>query len=136
MGIRIERPEMPTTTAPVDLLVSTAAHSLRHDVLPRIDDAFAHSRAQDAARLMECLDRRLRFSATLNTTERAEISELLGHRFADLTQAQQALVTAIEARTLDDEKLVQYLTRKAYRDEWLYAPVVELYPDRQWSPLD
>ena len=72
----------------------------------------------------------------MNDTEREEIGELLGHRFAGVTQAQQALVTAIEARTLDDEKLLQYLARKAYRDEWLYAPVVELYPDRQWSALD
>ncbi len=136
MGIRIARPEMPTTTARADLLVSTAADSLRRDVLPRVDNAFAHSRAQDAARLIECLDRRSRFSATLNDTEREEIGELLGHRFAGVTQAQQALVTAIEARTLDDEKLLQYLARKAYRDEWLYAPVVELYPDRQWSALD
>ncbi|MDG1943190.1 MAG: phosphotransferase [Halioglobus sp.] len=136
MGIRIGRPEMPTTTVPADLLGNAAAESLRRDVLPRIDNAFTRSRAEDAARLIECLDRRLRFSATLENTEREEIGELLGRRFADVAQAQQALVTVIGARTLDDEKLLQYLARKAYRDEWLYAPAVELYPERKWSALD
>ena len=136
MGIRIERPEMPTTTVPPDLLVSSAADSLRRDVLPRLDNAFARSRTQDAARLIECLDRRLRFSATLDNTEREEISVLLRRRFTDVSKARQALVTAIDARTLDDEPLLQYLARKAYRDEWLYAPAVELYPNRQWSALD
>ena len=136
MGIRIERPEMPTTTVPTDLLVSSAADSLRRDVLPRLDNAFARSRTQDAARLIECLDRRLRFSATLDNTEREEISVLLRRRFTDVSKARQALVTAIDARTLDDEPLLQYLARKAYRDEWLYAPAVELYPNRQWSALD
>ena len=136
MDVRIGRPEMPTTQVSADLLVNAAAESLRRDVLPRIDNAFARSRAEDAARLIECLDRRLRFSATLENTEREEIGELLGRRFADVAQAQQALVTVIGARTLDDEKLLQYLARKAYRDEWLYAPAVELYPERKWSALD
>lgn len=136
MGISITRPQMPTTDTAPDLLASAAAGSLQRDVLPRTEDTFAKSRAQDAARLIQCLDRRLRFGAALENTEREEIGQLLGKSCVDMATAQTALVTAIEAQTLDDEKLLQYLARKAYRDEWLYSPAVELYPDRQWSALD
>ena len=48
----------------------------------------------------------------------------------------KALDAAIRARQLDDERLLPYLARRAYRLEWLNAPVVELYPDRRWSALD
>ena len=34
------------------------------------------------------------------------------------------------------EDLVPYLARRAYRDEWLHAPVTRLYPNRCWSELD
>ena len=37
---------------------------------------------------------------------------------------------------LADEPLIQYLARRAYRDEWLHAPAVQLYPDRRWSKID
>ena len=47
-----------------------------------------------------------------------------------------ALDQAIAAEKLDDEPLLQYLSRRAYRDEWLYSPAVELYPGREWSALD
>ena len=41
-----------------------------------------------------------------------------------------------ESEKIEDEPLIQYLARNAYRDEWLYAPAVELYPARRWSEID
>jgi hypothetical protein len=46
------------------------------------------------------------------------------------------LVDRIEADDVDDTAVITYLTRRAYRDEWLYEPAVSLYPARTWSPLD
>ena len=37
---------------------------------------------------------------------------------------------------MDDAATITYLTRRSYRDEWLHAPAVSLYPDREWSKLD
>jgi aminoglycoside phosphotransferase (APT) family kinase protein len=136
MGIAIQRPQMPTSDTAADELATAAIGSLQRDVLPRTDDAFAQSRTKDAARLIECLDRRQRFGPALASIETDEIGELMQRNYNDLGSAQSALVNAIEAQQLDDEKLLQYLARKAYRDEWLYAPAVELYPNRQWSALD
>ena len=65
-----------------------------------------------------------------------EIGILLGQSFTGYDTALVALDKAICARELDDAPLVQYLSRRAYRDEWLYLPAVSLYPDRQWSALD
>ncbi|MCX2983154.1 phosphotransferase family protein [Halieaceae bacterium IMCC14734] len=136
MGIAIERPTMPTNNTAPDLLASAAIGSLRRDVLTRTDNAFAKSRAGDAVRLIECMDRQQRFGPALASIETEEIGELMGHVYADLNSAQTALVSAIEAEQLNDEKLLQYLARKTYRDEWLFAPAVALYPERQWSSLD
>ena len=47
-----------------------------------------------------------------------------------------ALDAAIRAHTLEDPPLIQYLTRRAYRDEWLYTPAASIYPDRRWATLD
>ena len=54
----------------------------------------------------------------------------------DFDEATSALHAAIEAGELEDEVLVPYLARRAYRDEWLYWPVTRLYPNRSWSALD
>jgi hypothetical protein len=42
----------------------------------------------------------------------------------------------IKAGDIDDNAVIAYLLRRAYRDEWLYDPAVSLYPTRSWSPLD
>ena len=36
----------------------------------------------------------------------------------------------------DDERMIQFLGRRAYRLEWLYSPATQLYPNRRWSALD
>ena len=65
-----------------------------------------------------------------------EIGQLLGAPTSDYAAALTELNNAIKARALEDAPLVQYLARRAYRDEWLYSPATSLYPDRRWSPLD
>ena len=63
-------------------------------------------------------------------------SELLGNRLNSLAEAHQSVHEKILSRSLDDASLIGVLARKAYRDEWLYAPAAELYPERSWSELD
>ena len=54
----------------------------------------------------------------------------------DPTPLYAQLDRAIRERRLGDEPLVRYLTRRAWRDEWLHAPAAALYPERRWSPID
>ena len=86
--------------------------------------------------LVECMDRVHRYGETLRAIECDEVSLLLDRPIDDYAVAMEQLNTAILSAKLDDETLLPYLARRAYRDEWLYAPVTRLYPDRRWSALD
>ncbi len=136
LGIELSIPELPADEAVSNLLPKAALSALQNDVLPRAEDDFMKSRAQDAARLIECMDRKQRYGQWLEQTECDEIAQLLQKPAQSFDASNQALVTAIENQQLDDEPLVQYLARKAYRDEFVYAPAVALYPERRWSEID
>ena len=136
MEIAIERPEMPNDDAAPDVLALGATHSLERDVMPAIEDAFAAGRARDIAILIECIDRRQRHAAALEAIECDEIGALLGRTPGSAEEATAQLDAAIRDRRLEDEPLVKYLARRAYRDEWLYAPAAKLYPGRQWAEID
>ena len=81
----------------------------------------------------------LSLSGSERAIERIEqdaLFELLGRRPASAEEGTRALDAAIRERKLADEKLVPYLTQRAYREEWLFAPAAALYPERSWSALD
>jgi hypothetical protein len=64
------------------------------------------------------------------------MAPLLGARPVSRTEGTAALDQLIKAGDIDDDAVIAYLLRRAYRDEWLYDPAVSLYPTRSWSPLD
>ncbi len=107
-----------------------------HDVASVIDDAFAAQRAKDVAILIECMDRKRRYGAAIDEIECDEMALLLGNRPGTVAAGNAALDAAIRAHQIEDALMIEYLTRKAYRDEWLYAPAVAIYPDRKWAALD
>ncbi len=135
-GIVVERPEMPDDSGTGDVLAAAAAHILQHDIGPHLTDAFAASRANDVGILLEVMERRRRFGAQLASIECDELATLLGSRPSDLGEGLRRLDDAIRTGGLDGAATIRYLTRRAYRDEWLHAPAVALYPDRRWSALD
>lgn len=135
-GVHVERPAMPDDGGKGDVLAAAAVHTLQHDVATRLDDPFAVSRANDVRILVEVMERRHRFGPELASIECDELAGLLGERPDDLPTGLRRLDDAIRAGSLDDAATITYLTRRAWRDEWLHAPAVALYPDRRWSPLD
>jgi aminoglycoside phosphotransferase (APT) family kinase protein len=136
MGITVDRPEMPTDDEGDDVLADAAVHILEHDVAPHVSGVFPQSRVSDATRLVRCLERKRRLGPTIDAIERDEIGALLGRAPADLDAGLRDLDAAIRDHRLDDDVVLPYLTRRAWRMEFLYAPAVELYPDRRWSPID
>lgn len=136
MGVEIERPEMPESDGEADVLADAAIYAQRNDVQKRVQDPFAQSRARDVATLVECMDRRRRYGPALEAIEIDELGALLGRSQDSVDRGLFELDRAIRAQRLEDEPLIQYLARKAYRDEWLHAPAVGLYPERRWSALD
>lgn len=136
MEIPIERPSMPQDTGESDVLAEAALYAQTHDVAPALESPFARSRAKDVATLVACMDRRRRYGAAIARIEQDEIGALLGKRPVDAEEGTRLLDAAIRERRIADERIVPYLTRRAYREEWLHAPSVALYPERNWSALD
>jgi len=136
-GITVNRPELPDDDdGERDVVAAAAIWSLERDVRPKLSDAFAISRAKDAETLIRIMDRRRRFGAILDSVECDELAEVLGRRPATRAEGMRLLDEAITAGSVDDAAVITYLTRRAYRDEWLYEPAVSLYPERTWSALD
>lgn len=135
-GLTVERPTMPDDAGSRDILAEAAAYAVDHDVQPHLTNLFAKSRANDVKVLVEVMDRRRRYGAALAAIECDEMAPLLGARPASVTEGFAALDAKIAAHEVDDAAVITYLTRRAYRDEWLYAPAVALYPARVWSKLD
>ncbi len=136
LGFTIDRPELPPDSGIADPLAAAAEWANEHDVRPALTTSFASSRAADVTILLKCMDRAARLRAEIERADLAELSALLGANFNDVTSGNRVLDAAIRAHRLDDQRLIQFLGRRAYRLEWLYSPVTQLYPDRQWAPLD
>lgn len=136
MEIPIERPEMPEDAGVRDVLAEAALFAQANEVTPAVGDPFARSRARDVATLVACMDRKRRYGRAIDAIELDEIGGLVGRRPTDAEDAVRVLDEAIRSGRLADERVIPYLTRRAYREEWLYAPSVELYPARSWSVLD
>ena len=102
---------------------------------PALTTSFAKSRAADVTILVKCIERVTRLRDEIERADVAELSTLLGRRISTVASGNVELDAAIRSRRLDDQRLIQFLGRRAYRLEWLYSPVTQLYPDRQWAPL-
>ncbi len=82
------------------------------------------------------MDRRRRYGPSLVEAELEELALLLGERPGSRAEGLAALDAAISEQRFGDDVVIRTLARKAYRDEWLHAPAVGLYPERSWSALD
>ena len=135
-GLEVERPTMPEGDGEKDIFADAAVWSLERDVTPHLSDPFALSRLGDASILIRIMDRRRRYGALLDAIECDEMTPLLGSRPATRAEGTDALDRMINEGGVDDDAVITYLTRRAYRDEWLFEPAVSLYPTRSWSALD
>jgi aminoglycoside phosphotransferase (APT) family kinase protein len=134
-GITLEKPEMPKDRGAVDPLAAAAEWANEHDVRPAITSPFAKSRSIEISILVKCMERVQRFGKEIQRADLAELSTLLGRSIRSARFGNSALDTAIRERRLEDERLIGFLGRRAYRLEWLYSPVTQLYPNRRWAPL-
>jgi aminoglycoside phosphotransferase (APT) family kinase protein len=138
MHLVLERP--PPLPAPAALgghtIGEVAVDNLRREVLPAIDDTWTRHQLEHSVLLVECMDRVARLGPAVDAIEVDELGALLGSRPATAQAGLAALDAALhEWDGRRDDEVLRYLARRAYRTEELYAPVVELFPGRQFSPL-
>jgi hypothetical protein len=139
MHIELDRPDPlgDPLPAPGHTIGEVAVDNLRRQVLPALDDQWAAHQLEHAALLVECMDRVARLGPIVDAIEVDELTKLLGERPASATDG----LAQLDARVREwdgarDEDVLRYLARRAYRAEALYAPVVALFPDRRFSPIE
>jgi aminoglycoside phosphotransferase (APT) family kinase protein len=136
MGVPLERPDLPDDDDGDDILAKAAQYALEHDVRPAVGTPFAQSRVGDVSILVQCIERRRRHGAMVASMECDELEPLLGSRPSSAPAGLAELDHALRDGRVDHADALRYLARRAYRDEWLYAPAVSLYPARNWSAID
>jgi aminoglycoside phosphotransferase (APT) family kinase protein len=137
MGIEVDPPELPDEReGDADPVLAAAEWALSHDVAPALDQPFAQSRLHDAQLLVACAERRRRYAPDIAALEWEDLTGVLGRRPDSVEAGLAELDARITERELPDEAVIPYLTRRARRDEWLWAPAASLYPDRRWGDLD
>jgi aminoglycoside phosphotransferase (APT) family kinase protein len=134
LGIALTPPELPDDGEP-GILAQAANHALESDILPAVEGGFGRSRVADAQVLLACVDRLRRFERIVDDLERDALGEVLGSRPDSTEDGLRALDAGIREERFDDDVVVPYLAARARRLEWLYAPVVGMFPDRQWARL-
>jgi hypothetical protein len=82
------------------------------------------------------MDRRRRYGAVIEGDEIKDLEILLGKRPKSLADGFKTFDELIESGDFQDQVVIDYLLRRAYREEWLYMPAVNLYPDRNWAAID
>jgi aminoglycoside phosphotransferase (APT) family kinase protein len=135
LGITLTPPELPDEGEP-GILAQVADQALASDVLPAVEGGFARSRVTDAQVLLACVDRLRRFERVVDDLERHALGELLGTRPESTVEGLRSLDAGIREQRFDDDVVLPYLASRCRRLEWLYAPVVGMFPDRQWARLD
>ena len=136
MDAPITPPDLPEECKSKDVISRYTQQTLFEDVLPHIEDAFAQARVKDVAALVACSDRKVRFGQQLADDEKADLVELIGTTFDNLQEGYVLFKNYLSSEGFDDAATINFLTRKALRDEWLHLPAVNLYPARSWSELD
>jgi len=135
MGIAIDIPEFPKEDSKRDPLALAASWALKHDIEPAVKTPLAASRARDVDVMVRCIERVARYGAEIDAIECTEMSVLLGAPVTSVADGFDKLDPAILAHSISDESMMRYLTRRAFRREWLYQPCAELCPDRKWAKL-
>lgn len=136
MGVELERPELPQVEMDSSL-ERVVVRNLRDEVLPAVDGDFPRHRLEHATLLVECLDRQKQLGPQLADTELDEIAALTGRRADSLDDGLMELDHAIQGWGTENEaEVLRYLARRAWRLEYLWKPVVDLFPGRTFSRID
>ncbi|MEO8692935.1 MAG: phosphotransferase family protein [Acidimicrobiales bacterium] len=135
-GMALERPQFQWQPDARPTLYGAVAGILDAEVEPRVDSAFARGRAREARLVVLALEREHQARPTLDALDIDELTALLGHRPDDVRSGLAALCDRIVDGPADhDGTILQYLARRAWREEQLLAPVVSLFPDLELRPL-
>lgn len=136
MGVRLEKPEPIGDVPFTELSMGRAAvDNIQREVLPAMPSGWPRRQLEHVGLLIECMDRLALMGPTMERCELDDLTTVLGHRPSTVAGGVAELNRVIEEEhsDADDEEILRYLARRAYRLEELYQPlVVNQFP---WAEL-
>ena len=136
LGVALTPAELPAAPeADPRALPALVAQQLEGELAPALPSAYLKHRAESAAALVACIEREHRYGAALAAQEHEELGALLGKRVADSSEGRAELEARIRTGAAPEEATLRFLARRAQQSELLYAPVVEPFAGRTFSPL-
>ena len=112
------------------------------DILAKLLIAVKRTQDVAAANLMKGIARQVKYlkeadrnGVKFNDLEQDDVSQLLGRKFEDLTEARKALYAATIDRKVSDETYLQYHWRRLLRDEHIMREVAGSVYKRGWPPI-
>ena len=81
------------------------------------------------------MERVSRLREEIERADLAEVIKLLGYRVTSTASGNAELDVVIRSHRVDDQRLIRFLGRRAYRLEWYVRTFTQLYPARKWAPL-
>jgi hypothetical protein len=132
--VQYQPPEVPATDA--DSMFEIALDDIRNDIVPRITDQHAATKAKSLARVIKYWRARDRYGAVYDKAELDEISRALGERFNAVVTARTALARAIDAGKIDRSVALQLCHNRVTRETALMASAMGALAKTSFAPLD
>jgi aminoglycoside phosphotransferase (APT) family kinase protein len=119
-------PYISPEIAPSDMdpMFDAALEDIRHDILPRLDDQHASTKAKSLARIIKFWRARDRYGAAFDALELSELAQALGQPFETLARARTALAQAIDVGEIDRATALQVCHNRVTRETTLMGEVM------------
>lgn len=127
-------PEVPVTDA--DNMFEIALEDIRNDIVPRVVDQHAATKAKSLARVIKYWRARDRYGATHDKAELDEIAVVTGQRFDAIMPARAALARAINGGTVNRIIALQLCHNRVTRETALMTDVMGSLAKSSFAPLD
>ncbi len=129
-----EPPEVPVTDA--DGMFEIALDDIRNDIVPRIADQHAATKAKSLARIIKYWRARDRYGATFDQAELGEIAASIGQRFDAVRPARTAFARAIVSGSIQHKVALQLCHNRVTRETTLMAEAMGALAKSSFAPLD
>jgi hypothetical protein len=132
--VTYQPPEVPVTDA--DSMFEISLNDIRNDIVPRIADQHAATKAKSLARVIKYWRGRDRYGAVYDKAELDEISDALGERCNTVTSARTALARAIDVGKINRKAALQLCHNRVTRETALMADAMGALAKSSFAPLD
>ncbi len=128
-------PPLEAAADPCDWVTGAILEQLRRDIVPRISDPVAASRAKGVARGVKFLRSQRHLGASAERADVGDLSALLGETVPTAAAGQQLLAARIRTGTADDAAALRYLGRLVSRETELLGDAMGALAARHHPPL-